>query len=48
MPRVFALGTVLTQAGEGEMDHPIAFASKKLSKDKNNYSITESEGLALR
>jgi len=27
-----ALGVVLTQAGEGEMDHPIAFASRKLSK----------------
>jgi len=26
-----ALGVVMTHAGEGEMDHPIAFARKKLS-----------------
>lgn len=35
-----ALEEVLTQAGEGEMDHPIEFASRKLSKAKNNYSMT--------
>ena len=37
----------MTQADEGEMDHPIAFASGKLSKAKNNYSMTEHEGLAM-
>jgi len=42
-----ALGAVLTQAGEGEMDHPIAFASRKLSKAEKNYSTTELEGLAM-
>lgn len=42
-----ALGAVLRKVGEGEMDHPIAFASRKLSKAKNNYSTTESEGLAM-
>jgi len=35
-----ALGAVLTQAREGELDHPIAFASRKLSKAQNNYSTT--------
>ena len=40
------LGAVLTQAGEGEMDHPIAFSSRKLSKAQNNYSMTKRKGLA--
>lgn len=26
------LGAVLTQAGEGELDHPIAFAGRKIVK----------------
>jgi len=42
-----ALGAMLTKAGEGEMDHPIAFASKKLSKTKKAYSMIECEGLVL-
>ena len=42
-----ALGEVLTQAGEGEMDHPIAFATRKLSKAEKNYSTTEHEALAM-
>lgn len=29
------------------MDHPIAFASRKLSKVENNYSKIEHEGLAM-
>ena len=41
------LGEMLTQAGEGELDHPIVFASKKLSKAEKNYSMTECEGLAM-
>eukprot|EP00253_Pinus_taeda_P002887 PITA_02887 len=41
-----SLGVVLTQAGEGELDHPIAFASRKLSKAEKNYSTMEHEGLA--
>lgn len=28
---------VLMEADEGEMDHPIAFASRKLSKVEKNY-----------
>lgn len=42
-----ALGAVLTQVDEGEMDHPIAFASRKLSKAKKNYSTSKREGLAM-
>ena len=29
------------------MDHPITFASRKLSKAEKNYSMTEHEGLAM-
>ncbi len=42
-----ALGAVLTQVGEGELDHPIAFASRKLFKAEKNYSMTEHKGLAM-
>ena len=36
-----ALGIVLAQSGEGNIDHPIAFASRKLSIAENNYTTTE-------
>ena len=39
-----ALGVVLMQEG---VDHPIAFVSRWLSKDENNCSTTECEGLAM-
>lgn len=42
-----ALGVVLTQPSEDEIDQPMAFVSKKLSKDEKNYSNTEREGLAM-
>lgn len=42
-----ALGAVLAQPGEGDIDHPIAFASRKLSTAENNYTTTEREGLAM-
>ena len=35
-----ALGAVLAQPGVGEIDHPISFASRKLSKVERNYSTT--------
>ena len=35
------------QPGEGEIDHPIAFASRKLPTAKNNYTTTEREGLVM-
>ena len=42
-----ALGVVLTQPGEGDISHPIAFASRKLSKTEKNYSTTDREGLVM-
>ena len=42
-----ALGIILAQPGEGGIDHPIAFASRKLSSVERNYTTTEREGLAM-
>jgi len=42
-----ALDAVLTYAGEGEMEIPIDFASRKLLKVEKNYSTNEHEGLAM-
>jgi hypothetical protein len=42
-----ALGVVLAQPGEGDIDHPLAFASRKLSTTEINYTTTEREGLAM-
>ena len=42
-----ALGIVLVQLGEGSIDHPIEFDSRKLLTTKNNYTTTEREGLAM-
>ena len=42
-----ALGVILAQPGEGGIDHPIAFASRKLSSIERNYTTTEREGLAM-
>jgi hypothetical protein len=41
------LGVVLTKPGERDIDHPIAFASRKLSESKHNYNTTEREGFAM-
>ena len=41
------LGALLTQEGGEGLDHPITFASQRLSKAENNYSTTEHEGLAM-
>eukprot|EP00253_Pinus_taeda_P014337 PITA_14337 len=40
-------GVVLTQDGEGELDHPIAFVSRNFSKAEKNYSMIEHEGLVM-
>jgi hypothetical protein len=32
---------------QGDLDHPIAFARKKLSESENNYNTMEREGLAM-
>jgi hypothetical protein len=42
-----SLGAILTQPRDGAMDHPIYFASQKLSQEENNYTMTEREGLAM-
>jgi hypothetical protein len=42
-----ALGVVLAQSGTGDIDHPLAFASRKLSIAEVNYTTTEREGLAM-
>ena len=41
-----ALGEVLAQPCVGDIDHPIAFSSRKLSTSERNYTTTEREGLA--
>jgi hypothetical protein len=41
------LGAVLTQPREGDIDHPIAFASINLSDSEHNYNTIEREGLAM-
>ena len=42
-----ALGVVLAQPSDGDLDHPIAFASWKLSFTEKNDTTTEHEGLAM-
>jgi len=41
------LGAVLAQPGEGDIDHPLYFSSRKLSIVEFNYTTTEREGLAM-
>jgi hypothetical protein len=42
-----ALGSVLAHPGEGYIDHPLAFTSRKLPTAKINYTTTDREGLAM-
>ena len=42
-----ALDIVLTQLGEGALDHFIPFSSRKLSIIEKNYLTTEREGLTM-
>ena len=42
-----ALGVVLAQPGEGNLDHPITYSSRKLSFVQRNYTTTEREGLVM-
>jgi hypothetical protein len=42
-----ALGFVLAQTRAGDIEHPLAFASRKLSKTEINYTTTKREGLAM-
>jgi hypothetical protein len=41
------LRPILAQRGAGDLDHPISFASRKLSEDEKNYNTMEREGLAM-
>ena len=41
-----ALGVVLMKPGEGSIDHPITFSSRKLSTLEKNYTTTKREGLS--
>ena len=41
------LGLFLAQPGEGEIDHLIAFASRKLSAVEQNYTMIECKGLEM-
>jgi hypothetical protein len=41
------LGAIMAQPGAGELDHPIAFSSRKRSESEHNYNTTEREGLAM-
>jgi hypothetical protein len=42
-----ALGAVLAQLGEGDIDHPLTFASRKLSTTEIDYTTIERVGLAM-
>ena len=42
-----ALGVVLAQLGEGDLDHLIDFTSRKLSSEEKNYTNTERESLVM-
>jgi hypothetical protein len=44
---VIALGAILVQPGVGDLDHPIALSSIKLSYSEKNYNTTEREGLDM-
>jgi hypothetical protein len=42
-----SLGDVLAQPRAGDIDHPLSFASRKLSTTEINYTTTEREGLSM-
>jgi hypothetical protein len=42
-----ALGAILAQPGEGNMDHSIYFSSRKLSQAERNYTKIERESLTM-
>jgi hypothetical protein len=44
---LFLLGVVMEQPREGDIDHPLAFPSRKLSTTEINYTTIQREGLAM-
>jgi hypothetical protein len=44
---IIFLGSILSQPGDGAMDHPIYFLNRKLSQAECNYTTIEREGLAM-
>jgi hypothetical protein len=42
-----SLGAIMVQPRLGELDHAIAFASRKLSESEKNYNTTKREGLTM-
>ena len=42
-----SLGIILAQPRDGGIGHPIAFARRKLSSTKKNFTTTKREGLAM-
>ena len=43
----FAIGAILAQPGEKNMDFPISYASRQLNSAEQNYTKTEREGLEM-
>jgi hypothetical protein len=46
-PSSIALGAVLSHPREGDIDHPIAFESRKLFIAEKNYTTMKREGLVM-
>jgi hypothetical protein len=46
-PSSISLGAVLAKLGEGDIDHLLAFSSRKLSTIEINHTTIEREGLAM-
>ena len=43
----FAIGAILAQPSEGNMDFPIFYASRQLNSAEKNYTTTKQEGLGM-
>ena len=43
----FAIGAVLLQVGDDNLEHPVAFFSRKMLPDETNYPVHNKEMLAI-
>ena len=43
----YAIGCILAQPHEHNMDFPVSYASRQLNDAEKNYTTTEREGLAM-